>query len=231
MIFSNKKNAHHKNPGPGHRPREVWMGLVDWIGESCTTCFFCLWTIPPKTRNDSLKETRHDFRSFICEKSGPSTPDISQFLHHICSIIRPSLRLWAKNIVWKIHCINLDFSMWSLCWSFHFNGWFGVWKIGELPEKWGIQSRKLTWNEKNNQWFGSKFSEFPHGPFLQVPPVSAKKWDSLLPPSRVLYSSNLPSNTHQEALMLALSRDKYPPEIKPVSPFRLESRKWRFPSS
>lgn len=40
---------------------------------------------------------------------------------------------------WKIHCINLDFSMWSLCWSFHFNGWFGVWKIGELPEKWGIQ--------------------------------------------------------------------------------------------
>ena len=62
----------------------------------------------------------------------------------------------------------LKFSLQWMVWCLE--DWRTSWKMRNT-----IQSRKLTWNEKNNQWFGSKFSEFPHGPFLQVPPVSAKK--------------------------------------------------------
>lgn len=107
-FFLTKNTSQKPDRTPPRGVDGRWMGLGnsgqkhEWW-KIPAPHVFVLWTIQQKHKNDSLKETHMILDpSFV---RNLDSPDISQFLHQIYSIIGPSLRPWAKNI-WKNRCIK-----------------------------------------------------------------------------------------------------------------------------
>ena len=187
----------------GREAREVWMFFPGWdstmvfgnlgpilllkmkvMKDSCTTFFF---RPPPKkkTQNDSLRETYMIL--------GPSLEIWTLHTRHLSVSSSNLLGRWPfTSTVGQKYCLKNSLHQIGLFYVVLMLKFFSSMENFLKHEEYTPE--QLTWHGMNKNGGLGRCFPFPlHGPFLQVPPlvfgsVSAKNWDSLLPPSRVFYS-------------------------------------------